>query len=437
MLYNVILEKIFLPIGDFITGSSFVKNLKYWRKVDLLNEIELQLLQESNLARVLKHAVANTQRYSDIVLDGDSSFEWLKNFPILTKELLRKIPEELLTENISKLTKISSSGSSGISSSVFMNANDLSILRAATIHLWEWSGYVVGDPLIQTGISTKRGFIKAVKDILFKTSYISAFSHSPEQLKKLCNKLERTAHFYLIGYASSLNVIAEYALKNGYKIELKSVVSLGDKLFSHYKKNIQKAFHCKVYDTYGSAEGFQIAAQADLEYLYILSPQTYIEILDDDDNPVADGVMGNIVVTRLDGYAMPLIRYKIGDLGILLPRDKYPKERRYQYPLLQQIVGRDTDVVKTPNGKILVVHSFTGIFEHVVEIQQFKIIQRSVDGIIIEYIPSKGFNEKILIKITSEIEKIIKEKDFFVKFIKVSVISPTNSGKPQIVESQI
>ena len=89
-----------------------------------------------------------------------------------------------------------------------------------------------------------------------------------------------------------------------------------------------------------------------------MSPHVYLEILDDNDQPVPDGEMGHIVATRLDGFSMPLIRYRIGDLGVKLSLKEYPKKRKYQYPLLKQIVGRETDVVLLPDKRKLIVHIF-------------------------------------------------------------------------------
>ena len=180
-----------------------------------------------------------------------------------------------------------------------------------------------------------------------------------------------------------------------------------------------------------------VAAQYDLQYYYILSPHVYVEILDDDNNPVPDGEMGNIVVTRLDCFSMPLIRYKIGDLGILLPRDEYPKQRKYAYPLLKQIVGRETDVVVLPDNSKLVVHSFTGIFEYIPEIKQFKVIQEDKEGITIEYIKSKTFTDQALQRAEEELRNYIKDANFHIKFKNVEYIAPSKSGKPQIVESRI
>jgi phenylacetate-CoA ligase len=437
MMYQQFLQRILLPIGDLINNSSFCKDLSFWRKVDALSSEELAELQQNNLKKILQHTSSNVKYYSSVKLTGDKPNKWLQEFPILTKDILRSNSEELLAVKNKGLKKISSSGSSGISSSVYMNNKDLSSLRAGLIHWWEWYGYRIGNPIIQTGISPNRGLLKSLKDYFFKTIYINAFSHSEEQIIKILKRVKKSNHYVLAGYASSLNVMAEVAEKHRFKIRFKSVISFGDKMFSHYRKNIEKVFSCTVYDTYGSAEGFLIGAEYDLEYMYILSPQVYIEILDDNNEPVPDGTIGNVVVTRLDGYAMPLIRYKIGDLGVLLPKNKYPKERKYQYPLLQQIVGRDTDIVKTKGGKILVVHSFTGIFEYVSEIKQFKIIQRNLDGISIQYIKSNGFTNSILTDIIRKLQFYIEDETFIITFIEVKFIAPTKSGKPQIIESLI
>ena len=439
MMYQKIVENIVLPIGDLFNKSAYIQQLKYWRNVDSFSCEELINLQTKNLKKILLNANTNVPFYKKVKLKGDNPIAWLNQFPILTKNHLRENNLDLINKNFhtSNLIKYSSSGSSGIQSSVYMSKNEQSIIRGILTHWWEWSGYRIGNPIVQTGMTLNRSFAKSLKDFFFRTLYINAFSLSEEQLKSLCKRLNNTNHYYLSGYASSLNIIAQYAFEHNYNIQFKSVISLGDKLFNHYRKNIEKAFNCRVYDTYGSNEGLMIAAQKDLDYLYILSPHVYIEIVDDENNPVSDGEMGHILVTRLDGFSMPIIRYKLGDLGILLPKERYPKNREFNYPLLQQIVGRDTDIVQLPSGKKLIVHSFTGIFEFYSEIKQFKVIQEEINSIIIEYIIGDGFKMDVLKAITNELQVHIQDKNFCINFKRVTQFLPTKSGKPQIIESKL
>jgi phenylacetate-CoA ligase len=241
----------------------------------------------------------------------------------------------------------------------------------------------------------------------------------------------------LIGYASSINFIAQVALKNNLKVKFKSVISLGDKLYAHYRKNLESAFQCKVYDTYGSSEGFMIGFQYDLDYLYQYTHQTYLEILDDNGNPVPDGVMGNVVVTRLDGFSMPLIRYKLGDLAIKLPKDKYPDKRKLAFPILQQIIGRNTDVLKTPNGNVLNVHFFTGIIEHYQEIEQFRVLQTKINELNIEIIKGEKFTEVVWEKLRKDLSSKLNDPSVKVIYTFVTEIPSSKSGKPEIVKSLI
>lgn len=439
MIYNKLIEDVLLPIGDFFNNSSFNKKLKYWRKLDTLSEEDLNVLQNNNLEKLLGFSVNNVPYYRDIKLSGKNPSEWLLQFPILTKQMLKSNQEMLLIKSKKGLIKYSSSGSSGIQSSIYMNKEEQSTIRAILTHWWEWAGYQIGSPLVQTGCSPNRGILKQIKDTVFRTTYVLAFSLSEEELIKVLEKVKRSKkkEYSLVGYASSLNVIALIAMQNNYKIQFKTIISLGDKLFDHYEKNLTKAFASKVYDTYGCNEGFLIASQKDLKYKYIMSPHVYLEILDDDHNPVPDGEMGNIVVTRLDGYSMPLIRYQIGDLGIKLPRDEYPTKRDYNYPLLKKIVGRETDIVKVKNGSTLIVHTFTGVFEFYPEIKQFKVIQENLDGITIEFIKSESFNSNTLNLIMVELQNHIKDDSFNIIFKEVKTIAPTKSGKPQIIESKL
>ncbi|MET2984703.1 phenylacetate--CoA ligase family protein [Aureibaculum conchae] len=438
MNYSKFLQNIILPFGDVINKSSFIKSLKYWRQVDNYSAEELSNLQKENLKKILVNAIENVPFYKNIDLVGHNPENWLKQFPILTKKILNNNTKSLINKKSKGLIEYRSSGSSGVQSTIYMNKEEQAITRSILIRWWEWAGYNIGDHLIQTGITPKRGFLKSIKDIVFNTLYINAFSLSDNDVIKVLEKINNSKYsFTIAGYASSLNVFAEVAIKYNYKIELKIAISFGDKLFSHYRKNVQEAFKCKVFDTYGCSEGLLIASEKDLKYKYIFSPHVYLEILDDNNEPVPDGIMGNVVCTRLDGFSMPLIRYRIGDLAIKLPKEKYPPQRDLNYPLLQQVVGRETDTVKTINGKTLIVHSFTGIFEYISEIRQFKVYQYNKEGIVIHFIKSKGFSNKVLKNITLELQKIIEDSSFTIDYKEVDYIKPSKSGKPQMIESRL
>ncbi|NVK51432.1 MAG: phenylacetate--CoA ligase family protein [Flavobacteriaceae bacterium] len=436
MIRNIFLEKFVLPIGDAIFNGNFSKKLKYWRKFKDYSESDLEHYQEEKLRSQLEFAIQNVNRYKHISYSSvETTAQLLSKFPILTKDFLRENPNELKVKTKQKTTRVYSSGSTGVSTYVEMSTNDLTSLQALQYHLWELCGYKIGDSVFQTGISPNRTFFKKLKDVFLGAIYIPAFALTQRDLEFICNKLTKKNKYTLIGYPSSINVIAAYVFEKNLKVSAKRVIGLGDTLFPHYKKNIEKAFCCAVFETYGASEGFQIGFQVDLDFMYLFTPQVYLELLDDNNNPVKDGEIGNVVVTRLDNKQMPLIRYRIGDLAIKLPREKYPKYRKFNFPLLEKVIGRNTDIVVLPDNRKMIVHSFTGIFEYIDEIKQFKIIQKDRKGITIQYIPSKNFTKKILDIVKQKLQEHILDDNFLIDFVEVTLIKSSKSGKPQIIES--
>ena len=384
------------------------------------------------------YAQKHISKYKGIKIDlNKKANEIIKSFPILTKDDLRSNPKSLQINNNQNVSRIYSSGSTGVSTWVSMNKSDLMSIQSLSIHLWELCGYKLGNPILQTGISPKRSRLKKMKDLFFGVHYVSAFTLNIDDLKKICSRLSRNNKYTLVGYPSSLNIIAEYIIENNINLKLMTIIGLGDKLFDHYKKNIEKAFGCKIHETYGSSEGFQIGFQADLDYMYLYTPQVYVELLDDKNNPVKEGEIGNVVVTRLDNKHMPLIRYKLGDLAIMLPKEKYPINRRFNFPLIEKVIGRNTDVVILPDNRKLIVHSFTGIFEYIPEIKQFKIIQKNRKSMTVQFIPDDNFTKEVLKNCKLKLQKIINNNNFKIFFEEVSVIEGKRSGKPQIIESYI
>ncbi len=436
-IYSIVLEKIILPIGETVLGIAYTKYIKQLRKIITQSEQEIIDFQKLKLNEVLQNASASSPHYQNLNIEIDSTeiLQSLKKFPVLEKSVLREQIDNLITVDKQKLIKNSTSGSTGVQTNVYVTKDEQSQYRAAQTIWWQWAGFKIGEPILQTGLATGRSIEKRLKDFFFKTYYLFAFGLTKENVTEAFIWSKKKKPF-LGGYASSLYVLSQLAEENNVSIKFKSAISWGDKLFDHYKKNIEKVFDCKIYETYGAGEGLMIASQKDLDFMYIMSPCVYVEILDDAGNDVADGEMGHVVVTSLIHKAMPLIRYKLGDLAIKLPRSEYPSHRELQLPILEKVVGRETDIVRTPSGKRLIVHSFTGVFEYFPSVKQFCVIQSNLSGIVIEYIRGVDFEISVLDIIQNELLKFIAE-DFLIEFKEVVNILPTKSGKPQIIISNL
>jgi phenylacetate-CoA ligase len=434
--YNTLVQHVFLPLGDALLKTDFTKRVSEIRAESKLNEGEINALQHQRLKATLTFATSNSAYYKKLAISPQANpIAWLKQFPILDKQTLNANVDAILTQPKEKLIKNASSGSSGVQTVGYYSQDEMDTFRAIQTVFWEWGGYQLGDKIIQTGMGLNRSRVKKLKDKLLRTEYSIAFNPNKQEVEKVFKKAMGSDYSFL-GYASSLYVyakIAEELKLDGPKF--KSAICWGDKLFDHYREAVKKQFGCEVYETYGAAEGFQMAGQKDLKYMYMMAPQVYMEILDDNGNEVADGELGHVIVTNLRTTAMPMIRYRIGDLAVKLPRNKYPEKRDLALPLLERVVGRDTDIVITPNNHRLIVHTFTGVFEYYTEVKQFRIIQHQKESLDIEYIVGDNFNVGVLEQISSHLRKVINDDSLTWKFIEVTEIPNTPSGKPQIIKS--
>lgn len=433
--YRGLLENVLLPLGDAVMGTSFIATLKRWRRLQTLSAEELSALQRRGLQRLLEHATGLAPYYRELGIAAEADpYAWLSKFPILTKKVLRSEGERLLTVPKRGLVAAPSSGSSGFQSTVYLAPDEVSVTQAIQTLWWEWAGYRLGHSILQTGMTPERGFVKGTKDLLLRTTYLNAFGVSEGFMLEKLEEVRQRPHDHFAGYASSLYLFAKTAELHGIDdVRFDSVISWGDKMFPHYRELIERQFRTRVYDTYGCTEGLMIAAQKDKQQYYVMSPHVVLELLDANWQPVAPGKLGRVVVTRLDARAMPLVRYYLGDLAVAGER-RAGEPYELAFPLLERIVGRDTDIVRTPKEQFMVVHTFTGIFEFFPQIEQFRVVQRELSGIEIEYIPAPGFHEGVLDGIREKLFDFI-EPPFEIRFVPVERIPPTPSGKPQIIQS--
>lgn len=434
-MYSYFLDKILLPIGSYLFSGNYSGYLVKWKKYDQMSSEDLEQVQTQRISEILKYAQHSVPYYRALDLPEEPS---LLDFPILTKSTLRAKRDTLISEKFKKetLEKNHSSGSSGQQSVTYMSYKHKFYIRALQTHWWKWGGYRPGERLLQAGMSLKRGFTKKTKDVFFRVDYLDAFNLSEKELQRSLDTIKNKSPKHLAGYPSALNEIALATLSQNKTLAFQSVISYGDKLFDHHVSNFNRAFqNPPIINTYGCAEGMLMACKWDLPFYYIMSPHVFLEVVDDEGNRLKDGERGHILVTCLTNYAMPLIRYKLGDLGIILPKNAYPKSRKFNYPLLKEVTGRETDVIKAPNGNVLIVHTFTGIIEYYDDIKQFKVIQTSKDSLKIEYLTddnleiSQPTQDEILQKLLS-----LVENSMTITFELVESIAASPSGKPEIIE---
>jgi phenylacetate-CoA ligase len=430
------LEKILLPLGDKILGSKFISSLRMWRGIFNRTSVELELLQSEKLRAMLMHASKNSPYFQlQNIPEHKDPFVWLKSFPVLTKRTFRENIEYIITvPSDQNLTSVMSSGSTGPPSKVYFSSNELSNNRALQIIWWEWAGYKFGNSVLQTGVNMKRSLEKKVKDKLLNTRYIDAMSHSEGQILEELNLLRTHPRDHFVAYASSLYLFAKTALAHGIlDIKFQSAISLGEKLLPQFRETIEKAFSCKVYDTYGASEGFLIASQCKEGKYHLITPHVVVEILNDQNEEVEPGETGRVVLTGLDNFTTPMLRYEVGDLAVKgMPVNC---SCGLGLPVLDEIIGRLTEFLLTPTGKFITVQTVVRVLKHFPEIEQFKVIQTDTDLYRLIYISPKNQLDVRERAIQKMFEDVFEESLRF-EFEKVKELPKAKTGKFQLVENQ-
>jgi phenylacetate-CoA ligase len=422
---------------DLLNGTRYRHHLAHARDLATWDAARLHNHQIAKLDAQLARATSDSPYYASLGIPADSDpIRRLARFPVLTKARLREVGDGLLTVPKTGLSRSMTSGSSGFQSTVYLTPDELAQCRAIIVSWWEWTGFTLGTPLLQTGMTPSRGLLKGLKDAVTRTTYVNAFGMSRDDILRALAPFEGTRGAYLGGYAASLYVLAAAAREAGLDVRFEGAISWGDKMFPHYQREIEQVFRARVFENYSTAEMTYIGQKKDLPYFYHYTPNIYLELVDDAGQAVPDGQMGRVLVTKLDAVAMPLIRYELGDLAVMLPKDRYPATRDLQFPLIERVIGRDTDLVKTPEGKILIVHTFTGVFEYFPQVQQFKVVQRELEEIEIQYVPAPQFDTGVLEAIEREL-RVKAGTALGIRWTEVRSIAPSASGKPQIIESHL
>jgi phenylacetate-CoA ligase len=231
-----------------------------------------------------------------------------------------------------------------------------------------------------------------------------------------------------------LDQYASYLLQKGIQLRFTpaAVITTSEVLTPVHRAHLEEAFSCRVYDEYGCGELGTIAHECDSGSLHVNAENLLVEIFDGD-RQCEPGQRGEIVVTELNNFAMPLIRYRLGDFGVLA-RDKCSCGRTL--PVLQEVSGRAYDLVYNREGRLFHAEFFMYIFEEVknkgLGIKSFQVVQESYEKFAVLVVPDTSYG--------NETKALIRQRfregygDYAViDFIEVKEIARRASGKMQLI----
>jgi phenylacetate-CoA ligase len=384
---NKLLAKYIYLLAQKARGEETTKKIEEMKKTQWLPYSQIKQQQQEKVEEILQYAARNVPFYRER-LKGIKGFQDFEKIRVLTREDVRNNLDSLISEEypLKRLLEYHSSGSTGEPLTLYFTPEAMGYFHAAQYRGFSWYGLGSVDKCIKLwGFPLK--FIpklkEALRDFVMNRKRISAFDMSEESMERYYRKCLRFKPEFLYGYASALTKFGQYLREkniDGRSLRLKAVISTSEILYEHQRKLLEDVFGCKIVNEYGAAEAGIIAFECPQGGVHLTSENVYVEILRNGKPTEKEGEIGEVVLTELHNYALPLIRYKLGDLAVSSSR-QCPCGRAL--PLLESIQGRSNDLVVTPEGKSLHSEVFSYINRDLMSqgflIKEFKIIQELKD----------------------------------------------------------
>lgn len=339
---------------------------KIWKSYELLllnsrctleelHEKQLHLLREQ-VVYCYNNISFYRSRFDSAGFDVNSkfSFEYFcRNTPLLEKKDIRdNIDSNLSSCDKRRLTKRQTSGSTGNPLVLYKDDEAMSFIDAAMHRNFSWYDIDVGDRRAHYwgfGAGFKGRFKFILRDYLTNWRRFNCFELSETNIRKYHKCLERFRPKYVYGYAKCIFEFTISSQKLGLSVKhpLSVVVVTGEKIYGKQKKIISEYFNAPVAEEYGCTECGIIAFECPQGGMHLMSDMLLVETVKDSPFLATKGIGGSIVVSELRGRFFPLIRYRIGDIGVLSERQC---SCRLPFPLIEEIQGREDDYIHHPDG---------------------------------------------------------------------------------------
>ena len=422
-------------------GWEVVRHLRSLEKSQWLPMDEIQRIQLKKLRKLTEHAYNNVPFYHEKFKEAGlkpqdiRTLADLQKLPITTKnELKNSTPDKTVARNqsIHKLKRRQTGGTTGKPFIFFKDRRTISHELAALCWFRSWYGSFGFKQALLRFFSYWIPWSKASKSFLIGWLVCD---RNTQTLWKYARWIERFKPKALEGSPAGFYVFVNFLKKEGISgIVLPVLLTTSETLFSFQRQAIESALDCQVFNHYSSGEIASIAQECEEHAgLHINAVDRIVEFIQRGE-VVSPGEMGEIVITDLENYAMPFIRYNIKDIGV--PMDGFCSCGR-GLPLIKEIKGRITDLIVSSGGSIIPGDVFAKfiVFRGHKWMEQFQVVQPSEQGLLIRIVKSPEFEREDLELILEKIREYLGNVEVRTEFVES--ITPPPSGKHRFVISDV
>jgi phenylacetate-CoA ligase len=381
-------------VSHFWQGLEFRKQTLDWpddRKRDWM----LERLRDT-LRRADRETAFYRQWFAEAAFDphANFTFEDFARLPILDRDDIRRAGARMISDAVpvEQLRKDATGGSSGVPTEIRTGPRERGWRESGMEHFMRRIGLPAGvrtallwghhlDPMQRDTLREK------ARDWLVNVRPFDCLRLSPDVLQRYHAEMDALRPACIVAYASALAALAEHLHERGItpRYPTMRVVTGAEKLLPHQRAIVERVFRCPVHERYGGRDvslmGFQMDVPSRLDFetdwsALLIEPETA-------------GGISPVIVTKLQADAMPMIRYRVGDVADFGAggRPGHPSFR------LLSVVGRETDRVHLPGGAWMDGLSFPHLMKDF-PIREFQIHQRTDYSVTIRVVPASAFGDR-------------------------------------------
>jgi phenylacetate-coenzyme A ligase PaaK-like adenylate-forming protein len=385
-MYETLFRNVLFPLYEGPIKRRYThRYLADYERTQWLGPVELEALQLRKLNDLVDHCWRNVPflqahwRGAGLRPGALSRVADLGHFPTLTKQHIRDNYDAMRSRVVTGRVFTKATGGSTGDPFQFQYSEEVYARRTAVMWRgYRWAGTDIGRSTAYVwGAAMQAEGLRGIKDALYQRAFnrvvLNSFALSEKTLPDYIRRLNAFAPRIVVGYVAPLAEIARRALGDGLALHRPEAVITGaESLSSDERTQIETAFQAPVFETYGCREVMLLGCQCERrEAMHISADHLIVETLLSDGR---DGIgePGEVCITDLHNFAMPLFRYINGDLAV---RSGRPCACGRGLPLLNSVEGRTLDMIRTADGQIVPGEFFVHSMLAYPFVERFQVIQ--------------------------------------------------------------
>jgi phenylacetate-CoA ligase len=389
-------------------GAAVLAILQQLEGTQWLPPDELHELQAKQLSELLRHAYESVpfyrERWNELPVPAD-----LGNLPVVGRRDLQERFEQLKSRAIpfehGELGESRTSGSTGAPVRVLKSELQGVFWRALTLREHGWHGRDFSRTLAVIRRGAGRGSSPswgAATQGLVETGPCLKLDVNVDTGTQL-DWLQRHEPAYLLTFPSLASDLAKLALERGTRLSgLSQVRTLGESVDPDLRSLCRRAWDASLVDMYSTEEVGYIALQCpEHAHYHVQSENVLVEVLDERGKACAPGQTGRVVVTDLHNFAMPLVRYEIGDYAEV----GEPCRCGRGLAVLRRILGRVRNMLVAPDGRRYWPAFGLRALMDIVPLRQYQVVQKAIDAVEIRLVPVRPLSSQEEHRLTERISE--------------------------------